>query len=156
LIALGLAGGLFGAGYLLRPSSDAAAKGIPPAIVQQVSYNLYFPAPMPHGYSYMKDTATFQIGQVFYKFSNGKKRVTVKEEPMPDPKPDLNLLAGYDQIDVPIGHAAIGTSLGEPNAVVLAGTTVITFNGSGGVTTDELKTAINNLKLIGKNTDKKS
>lgn len=104
---------------------------------------------MPAGYTYMKDTATFQIGQVYYKFSDGRKRVTVKEEPIADTKPNLNLLAGFTQFDSPIGKAAIGTSVGQPTAVIVTNTTVITMNTFGGVSQNDLRTAINNLKNIG-------
>lgn len=104
----------------------------------------------------MKDTATFQIGQVYYKFSNGKKRVTVTEQPMPSQKPDLSLLHGYIQFDSPVGQAAVGNNLGESQAVVLTPTTVITMNSIGGVSTDELRTAVSNLKNIGQNPQSKA
>jgi hypothetical protein len=143
---------LFVAGYLYK--SSGSADGIPAKIVKQVDYTLYFPSPMPPGYTYMKDTATFQIGQVFYKFSKGQKRVTVKEEPMSDPKPNLDLLQGYDKFDAPIGRAAIGMTFGHPTAIVVTHTTVITMNTIGGVTQDELKTAIANLQNIGQNSDR--
>jgi hypothetical protein len=142
---------IFGAGYLLKGSSDSNT--IPATITRQVNYDLYFPSPMPGGYTYMKDTATFQIGQVYYKFANGKKRVTVNEQPLPETKPDLNLLAGYTQFDSPAGKAAIGMDLGEPAAVVVTPTTVITMHCVGGVSKDDLKTAINNLKNIGQKAD---
>jgi hypothetical protein len=142
----------FGAGYLLKGSNDS--DGIPASITRQVNYDLYFPAPMPAGYTYMKDTATFQIGQVFYKFANGKKRVTVNEQPLPDPKPDLNKLEGYTQFKSPVGLAAIGTDLGEPTAVVVTPTTVITMHCIGGVSQEDLKTAITNLKNIGQKQSK--
>jgi hypothetical protein len=138
---------IFGAGYLLRGSDNS--KGIPASITRQVNYDLYFPSPMPSGYVYMKNTATFQIGQVYYKFASGKKRVTVVEQPIPDPKPDLNLMQGYDQFDTSVGKAAIGTNLGETQAVVVTPTTVITMNTIGGVTKDELRSAVSNLKDIG-------
>jgi hypothetical protein len=148
---------IFGAGYLLKSSSgDSAEKGIPDSITRQVNFTLYFPSPMPGGYTYMKDTATFQIGQVFYKFADGKKRVTVKEEPLPNPKPDLNLYSGFDHFDTTVGKAVVGKNVGQSTAVVVTPTTVITMNTIGGVSPDELKTAINNLKNIGQNTDKKS
>lgn len=141
------AAAIFGAGYLLKGSNDS--KGIPVSITRQVNYDLYFPSPMPPGYTYMKDTATFQIGQVFYKFSNGRKRVTVNEQPMPDPKPDLRRLPGYTQITSPVGKAVIGTDVGQPTAVILTPTTQITMHGVGGVTKDDLKVAVSNLKNIG-------
>jgi hypothetical protein len=144
------AAAIFGAGYLLKGSNDS--NGIPASITRQVNYDLYFPSPMPPGYIYMKDTATFQIGQVFYKFANGKKRVTVNEQPMPETKPNLNLLAGYTQFQSAVGKAAIGTSVGEPTAVVLTPTTIITMHCIGGVSQDDLKTAIGNLKNIGQKT----
>jgi hypothetical protein len=141
------AAAIFGAGYLLKGSNDS--NGIPASITRQVNYDLYFPSPMPPGYIYMKDTATFQIGQVFYKFANGKKRVTVNEQPMPETKPNLSLLTGYTQFESRVGKAAIGTSVGEPTAVVLTPTTIITMHCVGGVSADDLRTAINNLKDIG-------
>jgi hypothetical protein len=149
IIGIFVATALVAVGFFLKPSDPQNT--IPAHIVQQVDYSLYFPSPMPPGYTYMKDTATFQIGQVFYKFSNGQKRVTVKEEPMPQPKPDFNLLSDYAQFDAPVGKAAIGSTFGHPTAIVLAGNTVITMNTSGGVSQDELKTAVNNLKNIGRN-----
>lgn len=111
---------------------------------------------MPSGYGYMKDTATFQIGEVFFKFSNGKKKVTVKEEATPDPAPNLSLYTGYNQYDLPIGKAVIGKSLGEPVAIVLTTHTVITLNGVGGTTPDDLLSAAKNLQIIGQSTDHKS
>jgi len=152
IITVLLASALFAGGYSLK-SADAS-EGIPNKIIKQVSYELYFPSPMPAGYTYMKDTATFQIGQVFYKFSNGNKRVTVKEEPLPQPRPDLSLYKGYAVYTSAVGKTAIGLTFGQPTAIVLAGSTVITLNTSGSVSQDELKTAIDNLKNIGKNTDK--
>jgi hypothetical protein len=79
--------------------------------------------------------------------------VTVNEQPLPETKPDLNLLAGYTQFDSPAGKAAIGMDLGEPAAVVVTPTTVITMHCVGGVSKDDLKTAVNNLKNIGQKAD---
>lgn len=132
---------------MLKGSSDSS--GIPASIARQVNYDLYFPAPMPTGYTYMKDTATFQIGQVFFKFANGQKRVTVNEQPLTDPEPDLSKLEGYTQFRSPVGPAAIGMEITEPTAVVLTPTTIITMHCIGGVSPADLKTAINNLKNIG-------
>jgi hypothetical protein len=150
--AAAIAIGLFAGGYLLKSSNTANT--IPPSIVKQANFDVYFPSPMPPGYTYMKDTATFAIGDVFYKFSNGTKRVTVKEQPINGNKPDLNLLVGYTQFDLPFGRAAVGTSIGQPAAVVVTNTTVISLNGVGGVTQNDLKAAINNFKNIGQNTQK--
>jgi hypothetical protein len=153
LIALPfIAAALFAAGYSFK--SKKVDNTIPPTITQQANFTVYFPSPMPAGYSYMPDSATFQIGQVFYKFSHDKKRVTVKEEPMPPTKPDLNLLAGYSQFDTAVGKVAMGNTFGQTTAVIVTPTTVITMNTTGGVRPDELKSAIDNLKNIGQNTQK--
>lgn len=144
--------GLFAGGYFLKPSSPA--NSLPSAVVKQANFDVYFPSPMPSGYTYMKDTALFDVGDVFYKFSNGNKRVTVREEPVNGNKQDLGLLAGFSQFDAPVGHAAVGTSLGESTGVVVTNTTIITMNSSGGVSQDDLKTAINSFKNIGSNTQK--
>jgi hypothetical protein len=150
IIALPLiAAGIFVAGYSLKSSSNSGT--VPSSVTNQAKFNVYFPSPMPSGYSYMKDTATFQIGEVFYKFGDGKKRITVKEEPASQTKPDLKLLSGYTQFSSPSGPAAIGSSFGQPIAVVVTPNTVITMNSSGSVSADELKTAVSNLKSIGPN-----
>lgn len=146
------AAAIFGAGWLLKGSGTQST--VPSSITRQVNYSLYFPSPMPPGYIYMKESATFQIGQVYYKFSKGNKRVTVNEQPMPGKKPDLSLMSGYRLYDSPVGQAAIGSSFGQATAVVLTKTTVITMNSVGGVSQQELETAINNLKLIGQNPQK--
>jgi hypothetical protein len=147
--ALLAAAAIFGAGWMLKGSGPSNT--IPANIARQANFNLYFPAPMPAGYTYMKDTATFQIGQVYYKFADGNKRVTVNEQPMPPQKPDLSLMSGYSIYDSPVGKVAVGESLGEATAVVLAPATVITFHSVGSVSQAELKTAISNLKNIGQN-----
>jgi hypothetical protein len=139
-------------GYSLK--SSASGNSIPPKIVQQAGFTVYFPSPMPNGYTYMKDTATFQIGQVFYKFANGTKRVTVNEQPLPASPPKLDL-PGYQQFDASIGKATVGTNFGVSSGEVIAGKTLISLNSSGGVTQDEIKAAINNLKNIGSSSDKK-
>jgi hypothetical protein len=143
------AAAIFGAGWMLKGTSSSQT--IPQSITRQVNFSLYFPAPMPPGYTYMKDTATFQIGQVYYKFASGAKRVTVMEQPMPAKKPDLGLMSGYSLFNSAVGKAAVGDSFGQPAGVVLTPTTVITFHTVGNVSQQELKTAINNLKNIGQN-----
>jgi hypothetical protein len=148
--ALLAAAAIFGAGWMLKGNSSDP-NTIPASVVRRVNYSLYFPSPMPPGYSYMKDTATFQIGQIYFKFAAGSKRVTVMEQPMPGKKPDLSLMSGFSQFNSSIGKAAVGDNLGQATAVVLTPTTVITLHTVGGVGQDELKTAINNMKNIGQN-----
>src|SRR5581483_5795201 len=92
-IGLILAAGLFTAGYIAK--SHKPDKTIPQAVVSQAKYNVYFPSPMPSGYTYVSKTATFQVGSVFYRFADGLKSVTVREEPMPAKKPNLSLYAVY-------------------------------------------------------------
>lgn len=142
-----IAAGLFAAGYSLK--SKKVQNGIPASITAQAKYDLYFPSPMPTGYTYMSDTATFQIGQVFYKFADGRKRVTVNEQPVTGDKPDIKNLVGYTPFSSPAGKAAIGSSFGHPIVVVITPTTVITMNTTGGVSPDTLKAAAQNLKNIG-------
>jgi hypothetical protein len=139
-------------GYFLK--SSTSGNSIPPKIVQQAGFPVYFPSPMPNGYTYMKDTATFQIGQVFYKFANGSKRVTVNEQPLPEQPPKLDL-PGYQQFNATVGKATVGATYGVSSAEVIAGKTLISLNSSGGVTQDELKAAINSLKNIGLSSDNK-
>lgn len=146
------AAAIFGTGWVLKGNNDSQT--IPQNITRQVNFTLYFPSPMPAGYTYMKDTATFQIGQVYYKFANGSKRVTVMEQPMPSQKPNLGLMSGYSIFSSTIGKAAVGETLGQASAVVLTPSTVITLHSVGSVSQDELKTAINNMKNIGQNTKK--
>ena len=143
------AAAIFGAGWLLKGTSNSQT--IPQNITRQVNFTLYFPSPMPAGYTYMKDTATFQVGQVYYKFASGDKRVTVMEQPMPSKKPDLSLMSGYSLFNSAIGKAEVGDSFGQAAAVVLTPTTVLTFHSVGSVSQNELKTAINNMKNIGQN-----
>ena len=145
--ALVLAIGLFTAGYIFK--SKAPVNSLPQSVVAKANFNVYFPSPMPSGYIYVKKTATFQIGDVFFRFANGLKSVTVREEPLPAKKPDLSLYKGYTTFSSDTGQAAMGTSFGQPVAVVVTPTTVITFNTSGGVSPRDLKSAINNLHNIG-------
>lgn len=152
-MALVTAASLLYFGWSLRASTSG--NGISEKIIQQAPFTVYFPSPMPPGYTYMKDTATFQIGQVFFKFSDGgNKRVTVNEQPLPDPAPKIDL-PGYTVFDSKVGKASVGANFGVTAGEVIAGKTLITLNTSGGVTQDELKSAINNLKVIGLSSDKK-
>jgi hypothetical protein len=151
LVVVVAAASLIYFGYSLK--SSTSGNSIPPKIVQQAGFTVYFPSPMPNGYTYMKDTATFQIGQVFYKFANGNKHVTVNEQPLPEQPPKLNL-PGYQQFDSKVGKAAVGANFGVSSAEVIAGKTLISLNTSGGVTQDELKAAINSLQNIGSSSQK--
>lgn len=139
--------GLFTAGYVFK--TNTPDKTIPVAVVKKANFDVFFPSPMPSGYIYVSKTATFQIGDVFYRFADGLKSVTVREEPLPAKKPNLALYKGYTVFNAGAGQAALGTSFGQPVAVIVTPTTVITMNTSGGVSVDELKTAISNLHNIG-------
>ncbi len=142
-----VAAGVFTAGYIFK--SKTPDKTLPSAVVAKANFIVFFPSPMPSGYIYVSKTATYQIGDIFYRFANGSKSVTVREEPLPSKKPNLTLYKGYTIFNSKIGQAAMGASFGQPVAVVVTPTTIITLNTGGGVAPKDLKTAIDNLHNIG-------
>jgi len=131
----------------------AREQGIPPSLPQDtissLNYQVFYPTRIPKGYSYKKGTATSHNGLLFYKFVNGKKVITITEQAAPPKYIDLNkIVEGYTALKVPIGRAAVGTSVGNPSVIIITDTTLINITSSKGVAKNQVTSLAQKMKLV--------
>jgi hypothetical protein len=135
---------------------------IPKSVHRAVNFPLYYPAKLPEGYKYQKDSAKVQDSIAFFTISKDIKRIQVSEQAAPHKPPDLDALtkvhsipagpsgfsppgvAAFEKIDNPSGQAIQGKSLaGNPVAIVLTDNTLINLSGTpslpGNVLTQVIK-----------------
>jgi hypothetical protein len=109
---------------------------LPNSIVSATSFALYYPSPVPSGYTYKNHSAKVESGIVFYELQSGSRTITISEQAAPSNPPSLTHLTGFTNFQTPAGDTAIGTSLGKPIAITLSNTTLVTVTGAPTVPSD--------------------
>lgn len=109
---------------------------LPAALEKNAGFPLYYPSPVPAGYSYRKGSGKLNGNIVFYEMQSGNDVLSVSEQPTPPNPPDLAHLAGFTSLQTPAGNTAIGMTLGQPIAIILSNTTLITITGHKNVPSD--------------------
>ncbi len=133
------------AGYFVtRPAKKAGFTA--DQLAKKSTFNFYYPQPIPSGYAYVTEQNAFQDGQAYFMIGKGGKHIVFHEKQSNQTAISPTSLAKPQTVDTPVGKAVIGTVAGQPAANVLAGSTLISVNTTGGVTQDEVKTAVKSLK----------
>ena len=109
---------------------------LPASITKNASFPVYYPSPLPTGYTYKKNSAKLESGIVFFALQNAGDTVTISEQAVPPNPPDLTHLTGFTDFQTIAGDTAVGTSLGKPIAITLSNTTLITITGARTVPSD--------------------
>jgi len=133
------------AGYFVtRPAKKAGFTA--DQLAKKSTFSFYYPAPMPSGYSYVTEQNAFQDGQAYFMIGKGGKHIVFHEKQSNQTAISPASLAKSQKINTSVGTAVIGSVAGQPAANVLAGSTMISINTTGGVTQDEVKAAVKSLK----------
>lgn len=126
---------------------NRSTAALPSTITNRAAFSLYYPSPMPAGYTYRKDSANFENDIVFYILQNNNQTVFVSEQAIPTAPPDINNLLGFKSLTTPAGNAAVGLVGGRPTAILLSNTTLITITGSGNTPKDTIAALTTNMQL---------
>jgi hypothetical protein len=133
--------------HFLKP---AKAQGFRPSdLAKQASFSVYYPQPLPAGYTYDQSVSTFANNQAYFLINKGTEHIIVREQAWSSNSLDTSSLTNPAPVDTPVGKAAIGTNTGQASAVVLVNSTLITVTSNGYVPAADVTTMINNLKNIG-------
>lgn len=146
ILILGVLGGGAAAVYFYKFNKSASP--IPASEVNKATFPVYYPTTLPLGYLYKPGSATSQSGLLLFKITSGSKIIAFTEQAAPAKPLDLSLLKGFNRIDAPVGSAALGSSLGQPVAIVSTRTTLVNLSTSGGASQDELRNLIFTLAPI--------
>lgn len=113
---------------------------LPAEITSNLNYQTYSSSDNEVGYTYLPGSAKIQTGILFYTMekTGTKKRIFVTEQAAPDIGVNLKSLPKYTSLDVPIGKAVIGTSLGNPSVVIINSSTILQLSSSKSVTKSEI------------------
>jgi hypothetical protein len=123
----------------------------PKNIRTSINFPLYYPLPLPNEYSLSKTSLKNSNGIIFYSLNNGKKTILISEQTVPSKPPDLAHIEDFKHIAVSAGDAATGLNGGQPTALLLTDTTLITITGLGGVSENNISDTLQNMKLISTN-----
>ncbi len=120
---------------------------LPDSIIQQASFNVYYPTKLPMGYNLNEKSIRLQSDIVLYQVTDGSRTITVNQQALPAQPPSLNI-PGFKKIDILAGSAVIGNNAGLPTLVILTNTTLITVNGSRNIPNNILKELADQLNAI--------
>ncbi len=127
----------------------ATAHPLAGAIQTAAGFPLYYPTPLPAGYTYKKGSARVDNGIVFYTLQNGSKTTTINEQATPQNPPDLSHLTGFTNMQTLAGNTAVGSVAGKPVAIILSNTTLITINGSSATPSDTVTIIARSMTSLG-------
>ena len=126
----------------------ATSRGsLPTEVTDRATFPVYYPKPLPHGYHYKNGSAQLENRILSFRLENGPHTITISEQATPPNPPDLAHLPGFKSLDVPSDYAAIGKNMGQPVAIVLNPTTLITINSAGGVPSSAISDCAKALSL---------
>jgi hypothetical protein len=122
---------------------------LPSVVTGAVSYQVYYPKPLPKGYSYHRGSAKLEQDNIIvYKLGLGAKTITVAEQPMPSSPPDLAHLPGFTTAQTPIGDAAFGQANNAPSAIILSPGTLVSLLGVNGATLGDIQATADSLASV--------
>jgi hypothetical protein len=139
----------FGIGYYyLHNKPPTSVSFLPASIVNSVNFPVYLPSKIPTGYDYEVDSANIRNGILFYKITSGAKIITITEQSKPSKSIDLNAIPSYASLTVLAGKAAIGISVGNPAAIIMTPSTLVTINSTKGTLKDTVVTIAQSMSLL--------
>lgn len=115
-------------------------------LAKKSAFSFYYPQPMPGGYSYVIEQNAIQDGQAYFMIGRGNKHMVFREQAATGSALSNTSLSKPQTIQTPAGKAIVGTVAGQPAAKVIAGSTLISVNTTGGVSQDDVTAAIKALK----------
>lgn len=122
---------------------------LPENIRSSVLYQVYYPSQVPAGYRFKTDSAKSHNGLLFFKFTHGKKVITVTEQAAPAINLDFSKIeGGYTTLLLPLGKAAVGTSVGNPSIIIVTDTTLISINSNKGVSKNDVLAVAQKIKPV--------
>lgn len=107
-------------------------------------FGFYYPQPLPSGYTYVTKINAFQGGQAYFMLAKGSKHLFIHEQAAANQ--GTGGLSSPQPLPSPVGKAVIGQQAGQPAAKVVAGSTLISINSTGGVASTDLSKLIDSLK----------
>jgi len=133
------------AGYFVtRPAKKAGFTA--DELAKKSTFSFYYPNPMPAGYTYIEEQNAFNDGQAYFMIGKGGKHIVFHEKQTSGSNVTPPSSAKSQTLTTAVGKVVIGTVAGQPAANVLAGSTLISVNTTGGVTQDEVTSAVQSLK----------
>lgn len=120
-----------------------------------VAFPLYYPAHIPPGYSIDQKALANQTaaGQIYVILKNGAKTINISEQAKPASNPGIlattfeKNLTGASLASTPYGTAAIGIFSGRTAASLMTDKTWIIVSASPEANADDVKLALQGLKL---------
>lgn len=115
-------------------------------LAKKSTFGLYYPQPLPNGYSYVTQINAFQNDQAYFMLASGNKHIVFHEQPAGSTTGNNEKIISPQTLTTSVGKATMGVLAGQPAARVTAGSTLISINTTGQVSSAALTQAIQNLK----------
>lgn len=100
------------------------------------------------GYKYVSTSLLRQGGIVTYKLRNNTRSVTVTEQALPSPPPNIDAISGYSKTTLPLGSGIIGGAGNHPTAIILTDKTLLNFTSTPGVTVPVLTGIVSSFEKL--------
>lgn len=121
---------------------------LPAAVTKHTSFPLYYPTPLPLGYTYQKGSARVENGIVFFTLQSNTTTISVTEQAAPTNPPNLTMLAGFTSLKTIAGDAVINSSGKQPAAIIMSNTTLISITGQRNMPSDIVAQTAQNMRSL--------
>jgi hypothetical protein len=140
-----------GLGSLLYAHSKKSP--LPKNIVQSANFPIYYPSPVPQGYSYDPDRTTASTGLLIYRLKNNANKAPLTLTLQPVPK-GFNVSKVFDPkvtpaTSVPVGNEYnLGIGQESKYVIITDDGTLIFITSSTKIPGSTLHSLVNNLQLV--------
>lgn len=118
------------------------------SLLANLTYDVYYPRSLPSQYSFKPESASLDLGILFFKISWQDKEILFIQQPRPESDLGLQTAVGLDKIDTPLGLAYVGKNNASPIAVLATDKTLINITGTSDVPADVINGIVKNLVKI--------
>jgi len=145
LLLLALIGGGF---FYIVHGKPKAHSPLPPSLIASSSFPIYYPNPVPEGYTFAPNSVSSDSGTIFCKLKNGDREILIIQQANPNSNLMLDSTVGLDPIDTPNGKAYVGKNKASPVGIIQTKSTLVNITGSADVPSDVINSIMRDLKPL--------
>jgi hypothetical protein len=117
-------------------------------VLESVTFPVYYPQPVPAGYSLKKDSVKYTNEILFYTLKNAQGEITVSQQIKPQSVPDIAHFKDFSPISSPLGTAVVGKNKSIATAILLTDQTMLTAITNGAASSDDISAIVLSLQKL--------
>jgi len=137
-------------GTVLLFSKTSPNPPLPVTLLARIQYKVYFPDPLPSGYSLDNRSVSYQNGVLFYALKNAEtsNNINVSQQQKPQQNLMLSSIVGLNPFKVSLGTAYVGAQSNTQVGILVTDTTLVNVSGVSDTPASAISGLMKNLKPV--------